>query len=163
MKLKHIGIGIVICIIGYLLGTFNTKTSVSIKDDKKAVKTIEKKIDTVYIDIVKLEEKVIEKVIEREKLVEMEKEIVYDEKECSEIVENLKEQLEIADEVIDLKDELLMKKDTIIIHQKEIIEIKEFKTKPKRIGIGVQTGLGFDGKDIKPYVGIGISINLFNI
>lgn len=163
MKLKHIGTCIIICIIGYLIGTFNAKTSVTIKEDRKAVKTIEKRIDTIYIDVVKLEEKVIEKIVEREKLIEVEKDIIYDDEECAEIVENLKEQLEIADEVIVLKDELLMKKDTIIIHQKEIIEIKDFKIKPKRIGVGIQAGMGFDGKDIKPYVGIGISINILNI
>lgn len=163
MKLKHIGICIIICTIGYLIGTFNAKTSVSIKEDKKVVKTLEKKIDTVYVEVVKIEEKIIEKIVEKEKLIEVEKEIVYDEEECSKIVDNLKEQLIIADEVIVLKDELLLKKDTIIIHQKEIIEIKEFRQKPKRIGVGIQTGYGFDGKDIKPYIGVGISINIINI
>lgn len=163
MKLKHVAICIIICIIGYLIGTFNTKTSVSIKDDKKVVKSLEKRIDTVYVEVVKLEETIVEKVIEREKLIEVEKDIIYDEEECTEIVENLKEQIQIADEVIDLKNELLMKKDTIIIHQEKIIEIKEFKTKPKRIGIGAQVGYGFDGKDIKPYIGVGISINIINI
>ena len=55
--------------------------------------------------------------------------------------------------------------DSLILRTpREIITIKE-KTKPKRWGVGVQVGYGITMKGIPqftPYVGIGVSYNLFN-
>lgn len=59
--------------------------------------------------------------------------------------------------------------DSLIFHnQKEFITVKEtYKPKQKRWGLGIQVGAsmrlgeGFSHKNIYPYVGIGISYNLF--
>ncbi|WP_273372993.1 DUF6808 domain-containing protein [Alistipes megaguti] len=49
-------------------------------------------------------------------------------------------------------DSLLFKQPT------QIVRIKE---KPKRWGIGVQVGYGFTPQGAQPYIGVGISYNLF--
>ena len=42
------------------------------------------------------------------------------------------------------------------------IETRYIKTKP-RFGIGVQTGYGFNGQRIAPYIGIGVQLNFLNL
>lgn len=55
--------------------------------------------------------------------------------------------------------------DSLILRSpREIVIIKE-KTKPKRWGVGVQVGYGIELKgtpQFAPYVGVGVSYNLFN-
>ena len=47
------------------------------------------------------------------------------------------------------------KKDTIIMYKDRIIDLPKNR---KRLGLGVQAGYGIDNR---PYVGLGVSYNLF--
>lgn len=141
------------------LGGLITKQCSKPKEVVKYVKTIEKQIDTVEIEIAKVKEVIKEKEKERVKLKEQEKEIIYNEVECSEIVDNLKKQLENCDTVVQLKDTIIYKKEIVIEYKDKIID-KMVIPKPKPFGIGVQVGATTNLKEVKPYVGIGISYNL---
>lgn len=46
-----------------------------------------------------------------------------------------------------------------IFHRKETVYIRS-PTKPKRWGIGIQTGCGLTPNRVQPYIGIGISYNI---
>lgn len=39
--------------------------------------------------------------------------------------------------------------------------VSEYRAKRKRFGLGVQAGYGFPGNKVSPYVGIGVSCNLW--
>jgi len=39
--------------------------------------------------------------------------------------------------------------------------VSEYRAKRKRFGLGVQAGYGFSGNKVSPYVGIGVSCNLW--
>lgn len=40
-------------------------------------------------------------------------------------------------------------------------EVRTIKKKP-RFGVGIQTGYGFSGDKLKPYIGVGVQYNLFS-
>lgn len=144
---------ILVCISAFYYG----KSKAEIKYDKQEVVRYEKEIDTVYLEVEKIKEVIKEKKEERIALKEKEIAIKYD-SICDEIVDNLKSQLKNCDEVVVYKDRYINKLDTIIMYKDKIIEIPINKV--KHWGIGVQLGATTDFKEVKPYVGIGVSYNV---
>lgn len=55
--------------------------------------------------------------------------------------------------------------DSIFVHRRTeyITSTKVVKSKPKRFSIGVQAGYGITPKGFQPYIGVGVSVNLFNL
>lgn len=143
----------------YFLGTYFTKKKVIYQDRIKVVKTLEKEVKKEDKQIKGVEKKVTEYKKERKKLQDKEKEIVYPKEQCDEIVDNLKKQLENCDTIVKLKDTIIYK-DRLKIEYKDRIIDNMVIDKPKRFGIGVQIGTTTDLKEVKPYIGIGISYNL---
>lgn len=128
------------------------------KEVVKYVKTIEKRIDTLYLERKVIEKEIVYKEKYRDKLKEEEKLIIYD-TICNEIVDNLKLQLSNCDSIVALKDKIITKTDSVIIYKDKIID-KLVVPKPKPFGVGLQVGATTDLKEVKPYIGIGISYNL---
>lgn len=147
-------IALVIGISSYYYGKSKAKTTISYRE----VKLSEKAIDSIKKTVKPVEKEVIKYVQAREKLKKQEKEIVYPEEECEEIVENLQQQLENCDEVVKLKDTIIYKERLVIQYKDKIIDNTVVK-KPKPFGIGFQAGYGTNGKEFFPYVGAGVSYN----
>ena len=76
-------------------------------------------------------------------------------KECDSIVK-------WKDSIINNQDTIIQYKDSIIYLDRKVIEYKdkiiELPETRKRLGLGVQAGYGIDNR---PYVGLGVSYNLF--
>lgn len=55
--------------------------------------------------------------------------------------------------------------DSIFVYRRTeyITNTRVVKSKPKRFSIGVQAGYGITPKGFQPYVGVGVSVNLFNL
>ena len=51
--------------------------------------------------------------------------------------------------------------DSISVYQKTQVINHYIREKPKYWGIGLQIGYGFTGKELRPYVGIGVNYNIF--
>lgn len=51
--------------------------------------------------------------------------------------------------------------DSISVYRRTVT--KEIVTKPKRISISLQAGYGFTSKTPSPYIGLGVSYNIFNL
>lgn len=51
--------------------------------------------------------------------------------------------------------------DSIYVYPKHTIITKNIPSRMKRWGLGIQTGIGMYGDKISPFVGIGISYNIF--
>lgn len=51
--------------------------------------------------------------------------------------------------------------DSIFVYQKTQVINHYIREKPKHWGIGLQIGYGCTGKELRPYVGIGINYNIF--
>lgn len=131
------------------------------KDTKeviKYVKTIEKHVDTLYLERKVIEKQIVYKEKHRDKLKEEEKLINYD-TICNEIVDNLKEQLANCDSIVDLKDKIIYKTDSVVIYKDKIID-RLVVPKKKPFGVGIQVGATTDLKEVKPYIGVGVSYNL---
>ena len=132
------------------------------KDERIKIQTVQipvlySKIDSAKNEV-KKQEKSADKISKKvEDLKKKEKEIVYDTVKCKEIVSNLKSQIVLQDTIIQKKDSIIYLTNTIVNYQDKIIKIKP---KPKRFGIGIQTGYGFTQDKITPYVGVGVSFNL---
>src|SRR5690554_3835584 len=144
---------IILCVSAFFYG----KSKAEIKYDKQEIVRYEKQIDTVYLEVEKIKEVIKEKKEERIVLKEKEIAIKYD-SICNDIVGNLKAQLANCDETVIYKDRYISKLDTIIMYKDKIIEIPIKKVKPW--GIGVQLGTTTDFKEVKPYVGVGVSYNV---
>lgn len=143
----------------YFLGTYFTKKKVIYQERIKVVKTLEKEVKKEDKQIKEVEKKVTDYKKERKKLQDKEKEIVYPKEQCEEIVANLKKQLENCDTIVKLKDTIIYKERLKIEYKDRIID-KLVIPKPKPFGIGVQVGVTSDFKEVKPYIGIGVSYNL---
>lgn len=132
------------------------------KDTKeviKYVKTVEKRIDTIYLDRKVIEKQIVYKEKYRDELKEELKKIVIPDT-CKEIVRNYEHQLANCDSIVTLKDKIIVKTDSVIVYKDKIID-KLVVPKPKPFGIGLQVGATTtDFKEVKPYIGIGISYNL---
>ena len=50
--------------------------------------------------------------------------------------------------------------DSLKVFRSTVTETQYIYTPPKRWGLGIQVGIGFTGKRIEPFVGIGVSCNL---
>ena len=139
--------------IFYFIGRKDEKIKTVYKDKvvyKYSIRTITKTIKGKEKEVVRYRDRV-------DKLKKKEKEIIYDTAICAEIVSNLKEQINNQDTIIVKKDSIIYLTNEIINYQEKIINIKP---KPKRFGIGIQTGYGFTQDKITPYVGVGVSFNL---
>lgn len=156
MNKKYIITLVMLLIIG-ISAFYYGKSKAEIKYDKQEVVRYEKEIDTVYLEVEKIKEVIKEKKEERITLKEKEMAIKYD-SICDEIVDNLKAQLKNCDETVVYKDRYISKLDTVIMYKDRILEIPIKKVKPW--GIGVQVGTTTDFKEVKPYVGVGVSYNL---
>ena len=130
-----------------------------------AKKEIQYKEKIVYKDSIKVvqgETKVIEKEVIKYKdkvkdLKEKAKEIKYD-TICNEIVA-------YKDSIINTQDTIIIKKDSIIYLDRKVIEFQDkiinIAPKPKRWGIGLQGGYGANKDGLSPFVGVGISYDIF--
>ena len=83
-------------------------------------------------------------------------------KECEPIVRYKDSIISKLDTIIIKQDSVIKGKDSIIYLDRKVIEYKDKiinlpKTR-KRLGLGVQAGYGIDNR---PYVGLGVSYNLF--
>ncbi|VDH16090.1 Uncharacterised protein [Algoriella xinjiangensis] len=139
--------------IFYFVGRKDENTKTVYKDKivyKDSIKTITKIVQGEEKEVIRYRDRV-------DKLKEKEKQIVYDTAICAEIVSNLKSQIVLQDTIIQKKDSIIYLTNTIVNYQDKIIKIKP---KPKRFGIGIQTGYGFNSDKITPYVGVGVSFNL---
>ena len=118
----------------------------------KEKKVIEKKVDTIVKEI-KGKEKEVIKYVDRVKYLK-ENTPTYP-KECDSIVK-------WKDSIINNQDTIIKYKDSIIYLDRKVIEYKDKIIEPpntrKRLGLGVQAGYGIDNR---PYVGLGVSYNLF--
>ena len=150
-----LAIAILIGLSAYYYGKSKAKVEIEYKE----IKVIEKQIDTVRVEIVKIEEKIIYKEKERKRLKEEEKNIIFNEEECKEIVDNLRNQLYNCDEIVVYKDSIIEKERIVIEYKDNIIE-KMVIPKPKPFGVGVQIGATTNFKEVQPYIGVGVSYNL---
>lgn len=135
----------------YNCGRQDVKERIVYKDKK----VIEKKIDTVVKEIQGKEKDVIKYVDRVKYLKQVTEKIVYDTTACKDIVA-------YKDSIINNQDTIIKYKDSIIYLDRKVIEYKDRlldlpKTR-KRLGLGVQAGYGIDNR---PYVGLGVSYNLF--
>lgn len=152
-------------LIFYLLGLMALAAVfyfVGRKDEQIKIQTVQipvlySKIDSTKTEI-KKQEKSADKISKKVDVLKKEEEkIIYDTAICKEIVSNLKSQIVLQDTIIQKKDSIIYLTNDIINYQEKIIKIKP---KPKRFGIGIQTGYGFTSDKITPYVGVGVSFNL---
>lgn len=148
-------VAIVIAILAYFYGKSQAKTDIQYKE----YKLTQKRIDSIKSTITPVEKEVIKYVEKREQLKKKEKTIVYPIEDCKEIVDNLKEQLENCDQVVKLKDTIIYK-ERLVIHYKDKLIDKMVFPKPKRFGVGFQVGATTDLKEVRPYIGVGVSYNL---
>lgn len=126
------------------------------KQVTKYVKTIEKRIDTLYLERKVIEKEIVYKERYRDKLKEeLKKTVIPD--TCKEIVRNYEQQLANCDSIVALKDKIIVKTDSVIIYKDKIID-KLVIPKPKPFGIGLQ--VGYNPINGKPYYGVGISVNV---
>ncbi|ERJ80062.1 hypothetical protein J5A56_00605 [Prevotella melaninogenica] len=51
--------------------------------------------------------------------------------------------------------------DSIFVYQKTQVINHYIREKPKHWGIGLQIGYGCTGKELRPYIGIGVNYNIF--
>lgn len=153
MNKKNILITLGLCIASLLFGYHLNR-----KSPKEVVK-YELKIDTLYQERKVIEKEIVYKTKWRDKLIEQEKEIIYDTIICKEIVDNLKDQLENCDSIVKLKDKVIYITDEVVVEKDKIIEVYK-KPKHKWFSVGVQGG--YNPIDKKPYYGVGVGINLIN-
>ena len=121
----------------------------------KEKKVIEKKVDTITKEIQGKEKEVIKYVDKVKYLKKVTEKVVYDTAVCKDIVAYKDSIINNQDTIIQYKDVIIEKKDTIIMYKDKIIELPKTR---KRLGLGVQAGYGIDNR---PYVGLGVSYNLF--
>ena len=118
----------------------------------KEKKVIEKKVDTIVKEI-KGKEKEVIKYVDRVKYLK-DNTPTYP-KVCDSIVKWKDSIINNQDTIIQYKDVIIEKKDTIIMYKDRIIDLPKNR---KRLGLGIQAGYGIDNR---PYVGLGVSYNLF--
>lgn len=150
----------IIILIFLLFRNFNNDKEViqvenKIEFTKKQIDSIKATVEVKKIKVVEFKE-IYRTIKEKEPL------IVYDTIICKEIVSNLKQQIKNCDSIVDNQYKIIALKDTIETKYIKIIEFKDvlIDKKQKRFGIGIQSGIDYKGK---PYFGVGISYNLFNL
>lgn len=148
-------LSVVVAFSFYNYGKSQVKTNIVYKE----VKASKKQIDSLKATLKPNEKKVVEYKQRKEKAKSEEKSITYNKEECKEIVENLKQQIADCDTVVKYQDKIVFV-DKEIIKEQEILIDKLVVPKKRPWGIGVQGGYGTNGKDLQPYIGVGISYNL---
>lgn len=152
---------IAIIILIYLLFK-NCNDDKEVIEVEKKIEYTQKQIESIKATIEPIKIKVVEfKEIYRT-IKEKEPLIVYDTIICKEIVSNLKQQIKNCDSIVANQEKIISLKDTIETKYIKIIEFKDvlIDKKQKKFGIGIQSGVDYKGK---PYFGVGISYNLFNL
>lgn len=148
---------VVVGVSAYYFGRSSANTVELVKTidlTTKQVDSLKKTIKPIIKEVVVYKERT-------EKLKKEEKEIIYNEEECEEIVSNLKNQIANQDTIIVKQDSLVFIEKTIIQKQDTIIKLMDLPKKQKRFGISVQAGYGIAGKELQPYIGVGISYDIF--
>lgn len=155
------------------LGSYLQKTTTNPKDVIKYVNLTEKQIDSIkksikpiLVEVEVFKNEIKKKEDKREELKkQLEKIVIPD--TCKEIVLNYEHQLKNCDsinllnnKIIGNKDIVIGKQEDIINKQNNIISVLEVPKKPKPFGIGLQVGATTDLKEVKPYIGVGVSYNL---
>lgn len=153
---------IYIAIIIILIFLFNQCNGKEVIQVEKQIEYTQKQIDSIKATIEPIKVKVIEYKEIYRTIKEKEPTIVYDTIICKEIVSNLKEQIKNCDSIVKNQDKIIDLKDTIETKYIKIIEFKDvlIDKKQKKFGLGIQSGVDYKGK---PYIGVGISYNLFNL
>lgn len=154
--MKNIVLILIVLLVIGLSAFYYGKSKAEHSVEYKEIKYTQKQIDSIKATVKPIEKEVVKWLEKREELKEKEKEIVYPEEDCKEIVDNLKEQLENCDTVVQLKDTIIYKERLVIEYKDKIIK-KMVLPKQKPFGIGVNAGYGINGK---PYVGVGVSYNI---
>lgn len=142
---------ILVALSFYNCGRQDVKERIVYKDKK----VIEKKVDTIVKEIKGKEKEVIKYVDRVKYLKQVTEKIVYDTTACKDIVAYKDSIINNQDTIIQYKDVIIEKKDTIIMYKDRIIDLPKNR---KRLGLGIQAGYGIDNR---PYVGLGVSYNLF--
>lgn len=150
---------IIIAILVFILIKECTKNPEQ-KIIERQIKLTTKQIDSLKSTLKPLTKEVVVYKEKYAKIKEKDRTINYDTIVCKEIVENLKEQIKTCDSIVKNQDKIIVIKDSIQIKYEKIIEFKDvlIDKKQKKFGIGIQSGLDHKGK---PYLGVGISYNLF--
>lgn len=150
----YILILIIICLVCYRCG-YNKR---EVKVEYKTITNIERYVDSVKIEV-KSKEKEVDKITKKVSDLKI-KTPTYP-PVCDTIVK-------YKDSIINYQDTIILKKDSIIyiykeidLKKDEIIDIQK-KYYPKRIGVGVQFGTTYIDNSFEPYLGVGVSYNLFN-
>lgn len=146
-----VAIVIIVALSFYHCGRQDVKEKIVYKDKK----VIEKKVDTIVKEIQGKEKEVIKYVDKVKYLKQVTEKIVYDTAVCKNIVAYKDSIINNQDTIIKYKDVIIEKKDTIIMYKDKLLELPKTK---KRLGLGIQAGYGIDNR---PYVGLGVSYNLF--
>lgn len=157
-KIGNFLLAIALMLLCAFIGSEIQKRYKDTKEVIKYVKTIEKHIDTLYLDRKVIEKEIVYKYKYRDKLKEELKKIVIPDT-CKEIVRNYEHQLANCDSIVALKDKIITKTDSVIVYKDKIID-KLVMPKKKPFGVGLQVGITTDTKEVKPYVGVGVSYNL---
>lgn len=163
----------------------DTKNSEKIieKEEVKIALT-EKQIDSIYKELYKNQRVKIEYINREVGIIkEIEKIVIEKPKDtvCNELYNKATAKINLLNDRIIIKDSISKKSDNIIKNQNNIIFLKDsiisykdiqidtyksMKHSSKKIGVGIQVGYGISVSENKvtttPYVGIGVSYNLFN-
>lgn len=163
----------------------DTKNSEKIIEKEEVkIKLTEKQIDSIYKELYKNQKVKIEYVNREVGIIkEIEKIVIEKPKDtvCNELYKKATAKINLLNDRIIIKDSISKKSDNIIKNQNNIIFLKDsiisykdiqintyksMKHRSKKIGVGIQVGYGISVSENKvatsPYVGIGVSYNLFN-
>ena len=139
---------IIVAFSFYKCGRNDVKERIVYKDKVK----IEKDIKVVE-ELIKGKEKEVIKYVDRVKYLK-DNTPTYP-KECDTIVRYKDSIINYQDTIIQYKDSIIIEKDTIIQFKDKLLELPKTR---KRFGLGINSGYGIDNR---PYIGIGVSYNLF--
>lgn len=157
-KIGNFLLAIALMLLCAFIGSEIQKRYKDTKEVIKYVKTIEKHIDTLYLERKVIEKEIVYKEKYRDKLKEELKKIVIPDT-CKEIIRNYEHQLANCDSIVALKDKIIVKTDSVIVYKDKIID-KLVIPKPKPFGVGIQAGYGTNGKEFYPTISVGVSYNL---
>lgn len=182
---------IIIIILVFILGrqvglkiADNTKTEKEVDKIEVKVGLTTKQIDSIYKELSKNQEMKV-KYIEKELGVikQIEKVVIEKPKDsvCNDLYDKATLKINLLNKRIAVKDtiekesnniiknqySIIDKKDSIIYYKNTQLELyKNRKPNPKRIGLGIQVGYGLSllnsKVETRPYVGVGVSYNVFN-
>lgn len=175
----------------FFIGKYVGKKSQESKTDDNKIEKVEvkigltnKQIDSIYKELEKNQDVKI-KYVEKELGVikQIEKIVIEKPKDtaCNDLYNKATLKINLLNDRIVIKDSIekrsnkiinsqysiISKKDSVITYKDTQIELyKNKKATPKRIGVGIQVGYGVSVSESKvetrPYVGVGVSYNIFN-